>query len=135
MDIKPSFSHKTQEPEKSVLYIVATPIGNLNDLSQRAINVLKNVSLIACEDTRQTKKIMNKYEFNNNLTSFNKHNSQIKTQRIINELKSGKSFINSQLSKLNLFCKAFPEIFHDKLMIFTLLLDKGPATAKHAEEG
>ena len=91
MNIKPSFSHKTQEPEKSVLYIVATPIGNLNDLSQRAINVLKNVSLIACEDTRQTKKIMNKYEFTNNLTSFNKHNSQIKTQRIINELKSGKS--------------------------------------------
>ena len=71
MNIKSSSSHKNQEPESSFLYIVGTPIGNLNDLSSRALNILKNVSLIACEDTRQTKKIMNKYEFMNNLTSFN----------------------------------------------------------------
>ena len=61
-----------------VLYIVGTPIGNLGDLSLRALNILKNVSLIACEDTRQTKKIMSKYEFTNSLISFNKHNSQKK---------------------------------------------------------
>ena len=53
--------------------------------------MLQNVSLIACEDTRQTKKIMIKYEFTNNLKSFNKHNSQNKTPQIINSLKSGKS--------------------------------------------
>ena len=55
-------SHRSKEPEESVLYIVGTPIGNLNDISSRAINILKNVYLVACEDTRQTKKIMNKFE-------------------------------------------------------------------------
>jgi len=91
MNIKFSSSHKNQEPESGVLYIVGTPIGNLDDLSLRALNILKEVSLIACEDTRQTKKIMSKYEFTNTLTSFNKNNSHIKTSRLINELNSGKS--------------------------------------------
>ena len=85
------FSHKNTEPESSVLYIVGTPIGNLNDLSFRALNILRNVSVIACEDTRQTKKIMSKYKFTNNLTSFNKYNSFKKLPKIINDLNSGKS--------------------------------------------
>ena len=84
-------SQKNKEPENSVLYIVGTPIGNLNDLSFRALNILKNVSLIACEDTRQTKKIMNTFEFKNNLTSFNKYNSYDKIPKIINDLNSGRS--------------------------------------------
>ena len=63
MNIKLTSSHKKQEPESGCLYIVGTPIGNLSDLSYRAINVLKNVSQIACEDTRQTTKIMSKYNF------------------------------------------------------------------------
>ena len=91
MNIKGTSSHKKQEPESGFLYIVGTPIGNLNDLSYRALNILKNVSLIACEDTRQTKKIMNRFEFANNLISFNKHNSFNKIPRIINDLKTGKS--------------------------------------------
>ena len=84
-------SHRKQEPENGILYIVGTPIGNLNDISQRAINILKNVSLVACEDTRQTKKIMNKFNISNKLISFNKHNSSIKIPNIINDLKEGKS--------------------------------------------
>ena len=91
MNIKSTSSHKKQEPESGYLYIVGTPIGNLNDLSYRAINVLKNASLIACEDTRQTKKIMSKFGFTNNLISFNKYNSFNKIPRIINDLKAGRS--------------------------------------------
>ena len=84
-------SHRKEEPENGILYIVGTPIGNLNDISQRAINILKNVSLVACEDTRQTKKIMNKFNISNKLISFNKHNSLIKIPKIIKDLKEGKS--------------------------------------------
>ena len=91
MDIKTSFSHKSNEPQSGFLYIVGTPIGNLDDLSTRALNILKSVSLIACEDTRQTKKLMNKYEFKNNLISFNQYNSFNKIPRIISHLNDGKS--------------------------------------------
>ena len=91
MNVKKPSSHKNSEPESGFLYIVGTPIGNLNDLSLRALNILKNVSLIACEDTRQTRKLMSKFEFTNNLISFNKHNSSIKIPRIIDDLNSGKS--------------------------------------------
>jgi len=91
MNNKFSLSHKIQEPENSVLYVVGTPIGNLSDISLRALRIFQNVSLIACEDTRQTRKIMSKFEFKNNLISFNKHNSKKKIPKMINELKLGKS--------------------------------------------
>ena len=82
-------SHRQEEPEQGILYLVGTPIGNLNDISPRAINILENVSLIACEDTRQTKKIMNKFSISNNLISFNKENSLSKIPKLITELKAG----------------------------------------------
>ena len=82
---------KDKEPKNGILYIVGTPIGNLDDISQRAINILKNVSLVACEDTRQTKKIMNKFIISNKLISFNKHNSLSKIPKFIADLKTGKS--------------------------------------------
>ena len=86
-----SSSHRSEEPESGVLYLVGTPIGNLNDISSRAINILRNVSLIACEDTRQTKKITNRFDISNRLISFNKHNSLTRIPKIINFLKEGKS--------------------------------------------
>ena len=91
MNNNSSFSHRSEEPESGVLYLVGTPIGNLSDISLRAINILKKVSLIACEDTRHTKKITNKFEIHNKLISFNKHNSLSKIPIIINKLKEGKS--------------------------------------------
>ena len=84
-------SHRQEEPEKGILYLVGTPIGNLNDVSPRAINILANVSIVACEDTRQTRKIMNKFNISNNLISFNKENSLKKIPKLISELKGGKS--------------------------------------------
>ena len=84
-------SHRQEEPENGILYLVGTPIGNLEDISTRAINILSNVSLVACEDTRQTMKIMNKFSISNNLISFNKENSLNKISKLIAELKTGKS--------------------------------------------
>ena len=84
-------SHRQEEPEKGILYVVGTPIGNLDDISPRAINILAHVNFVACEDTRQTKKIMNKFSISNNLISFNKENSLTKISNLIAELKTGKS--------------------------------------------
>ena len=84
-------SHRKEEPENGILYIVGTPIGNLNDISQRALNILRKVSIVACEDTRQTKKLMNKFNISNKLISFNKNNSFIKIPKIVKDLKEGKS--------------------------------------------
>ena len=91
MKINTPLSYSNQEPEKSFLYMVGTPIGNLDDISFRAIKILKKVSYIACEDTRQTNKIMAKFELKNHLISFNKHNSFKRIPKIINDLKAGKS--------------------------------------------
>ena len=84
-------SHRNKEPENGILYLVGTPIGNLNDISPRAINILGNVSFIACEDTRQTRKIMHKFSISNNLVSFNRENSFNKIPKFITDLKAGKS--------------------------------------------
>ena len=91
MNANPLSSHIREEPQSGVLYLVGTPIGNLNDISFRAIKMLTDVSLIACEDTRQTKKITTRYKISNKLISFNKHNSRKRIPQIINYLKEGKS--------------------------------------------
>ena len=91
MNSKNSLSHRNKEPENGVLYLVGTPIGNLSDISKRALQILGNVDFIACEDTRQTKKIMNYFNITNNLLSFNQHNSLKKTSKLLKNLEEGKS--------------------------------------------
>ncbi len=73
------------------LYIVATPIGNLEDISLRAIRVLKEVDLIIAEDTRTTMKLLNHYEIKNKIESFHQHSNEKKLSKILDDLKEGKS--------------------------------------------
>lgn len=75
----------------SKLYIVATPIGNLSDISFRAIEVLKSVDFVFCEDTRVTKNLLNHYNINTKLESYHKFSDKSKENRIIELLKKGKS--------------------------------------------
>ena len=84
-------SHRNKEPERGVLYIVGTPIGNLEDLSLRASNILKNVSLIACEDTRTTGKLLKNISISNKLISFHQYSPKDRLDLLISKLKQGDS--------------------------------------------
>ena len=73
------------------LYIVATPIGNLEDITLRALKILNDVDVIAAEDTRQTLKLLNHYEINKPLISYHRHNEEIKSEKLIEKLKNGEN--------------------------------------------
>ena len=74
-----------------ILYIVGTPIGNLEDITLRALKVLKEVDLIACEDTRRTRKLLSRYDIHTPLTSYFEHNKITKASFLIKRLKEGKN--------------------------------------------
>jgi 16S rRNA (cytidine1402-2'-O)-methyltransferase len=76
---------------KGTLYLVATPIGNLQDFTFRAIETLKSVNLIACEDTRHTRKLLNHYGIKNKLISYHEHNETERAEEFTELLKDGKS--------------------------------------------
>ena len=74
----------------ATLYLVATPIGNLSDLSYRATDILKSVSVIACEDTRTSSKLLNHYNIDSKTISFHQHNEHRKVKQLIELLDEGK---------------------------------------------
>ncbi|MFR7544743.1 MAG: 16S rRNA (cytidine(1402)-2'-O)-methyltransferase [Clostridia bacterium] len=76
---------------KGKLYIVATPIGNLEDITLRAINVLKEVDFIIAEDTRHSLKLLNHLEISKPLISYHRHNEENKTEDILNKIEEGKN--------------------------------------------
>ncbi len=76
---------------RGTLYLVATPIGNLEDITFRAIRTLKEVDLILAEDTRKTLKLLNHYQIQKPLISFYRHNEGVKVDRVIKELEDGKN--------------------------------------------
>ena len=73
------------------LYLVATPIGNLQDITFRALEVLRTVDVIACEDTRHTQKLLNHYSIKNRLVSYHEHNETTRAPELAELLKQGKS--------------------------------------------
>ena len=72
------------------LYIVSTPIGNLDDITLRAIEVLKKSDIILCEDTRRSLKLLNHYKIKNKLISYHKFNEKKQLSNIIEHIKQGK---------------------------------------------
>ena len=81
--------------EKSVagatLYLIGTPIGNLEDITLRALRVLKEVDVVACEDTRQTQKLLNHYAITTRTTSYHEHNEMTKSAELVKEMQEGAS--------------------------------------------
>lgn len=79
------------EEQKGVLYLCATPIGNLEDITMRALRVLREVDLIAAEDTRHTRKLLSRYDIHTELTSYHRHNMRTKGPVLLDLLRSGKN--------------------------------------------
>ena len=133
MNINSSLSHRRPEPEKKVLYLVGTPIGNLCDISARAIKILQEVSFVACEDTRQTRKLMVKYNISNKVISFNKENSLNKTPQIIKDLKDGKSIALVSDAGMPTICDPGEELVREaKLNGINTICIPGPCAATTA---
>ena len=79
------------DKNKGKLYIVGTPIGNLDDITIRAVNALRNVDVILAEDTRQTLKLLNHFEISKHMISYHRHNEDDKIEKIVEILNSGKN--------------------------------------------
>src|SRR5690242_14159872 len=73
------------------LYLIATPIGNLEDITLRALRVLKEVSILACEDTRQTNKLLQHFQIDVPTISYHEHNERERTEQLLERLAAGES--------------------------------------------
>jgi 16S rRNA (cytidine1402-2'-O)-methyltransferase len=73
------------------LYVVATPIGNLEDITLRALRILREVDRIACEDTRQTRKLLDRHGISKPLVSYHEHNEQARADELLRDLETGKN--------------------------------------------
>src|SRR6202023_1450418 len=86
-----SAARKSSRLSGTPLYLVGTPIGNLEDITLRALRILKEVDVIACEDTRQTQKLLNHYSISTRTTSYHEHNEMTKSAELVKEMQEGAS--------------------------------------------
>lgn len=86
MNVQSSFT----EEAKGILYLVATPIGNLDDMTVRCLETLRLVDVIACEDTRQTRKLLNHFQIEKRTVSYHEHNKEASGQGLLQWLEEGK---------------------------------------------
>lgn len=84
-------SQKSYQTDRPTLYVVPTPIGNLEDMTYRAVRTLREVDLIAAEDTRQTMKLSRHFEISTKLVSYHEHNKEVSGPRLIEDMQAGKS--------------------------------------------
>src|SRR5512146_1803921 len=84
-------AEREDERVEPALYVVGTPIGNLEDITLRALRVLRNADRIACEDTRQTQKLLNHYEIHTKTVSYHEHNEMTRAPELIVHLEEGES--------------------------------------------
>jgi len=76
-------------PQHGILYVVATPIGNLEDITYRAVRILREAGLIACEDTRHTRKLLDHYGIAGKLVSYHEHNEAERAEELVGKLREG----------------------------------------------
>jgi 16S rRNA (cytidine1402-2'-O)-methyltransferase len=82
---------KANPAAQGTLYLVATPIGNLEDITLRALRILREVSVIACEDTRHTQKLLSHYEIRRPLVSYHQHNERTRAAELVARIEQGES--------------------------------------------
>lgn len=136
------------EDKRGKLYICATPIGNLQDITLRVLNTLKEVDIIAAEDTRHTIKLLNHYDINKPLTSYHEHNKMEKGPQLIEKLLNGESIAlvsdagmpgisdpGEDLVKLCIENNIKVEVLPGASAIITALVASGLSTVRFSFEG
>ena len=87
--LAPASKRMTEQKKPGMLYVVATPIGNLEDISYRAVRVLKEADLIACEDTRHTAKLLHHYGIDKPTVSYHEHNEAARAEELVAKMEQG----------------------------------------------
>src|ERR1700694_1319620 len=90
-DAAPADRSRRELDPGAALYLVGTPIGNLEDITLRAVRVLKEVDVIACEDTRRTQKLLNHYSITTRTISYHEHNEMTRSAELVKEMQEGAS--------------------------------------------
>src|SRR5215475_3271725 len=106
--------------QHGVLYVVATPIGNLEDITHRALRVLREADLIACEDTRQTRKLLDHYQISTPTLSYHEHNEAARAEELVRKLEDGATI--AQVSDAGM-----PGISDPGYRLIKLAIDRGIA--------